>query len=167
VAHPTGAAGADGAGRAETSIQRGTVRPTEGAFRRALLGSAVCNTPDTHRLAAKVERAGGWPILLAVDAAKRAGQDWRPAVAEARRRLADDADRLRGRHGPPCGPSLRLAPVADLVRTPGLGGDPLWAVSGRRGGSCCPTRGARARARSGTAHPRATRQAAGKCDCPE
>jgi hypothetical protein len=124
VAHPTGAAGADGAGRAETSIQRGTVRPTEGAFRRALLGSAVCNTPDTHRLAAKVERAGGWPILLAVDAAKRAGQDWRPAVAEARRRLADDADRLRGRHGPPCGPSLRLAPVADLVRTPGLGGDP-------------------------------------------
>jgi hypothetical protein len=130
VAQPTGAVGADGAGRAETSIQRGTVahpgtvRPTEGPFRRVLLGSTVCNTPDAHRLAAKVARVGGWPILLAVDAAKQAGQDWRPAVAEARRRLADDADRQRARQNAPCGPSLRLAPVAGLVRTPGLGGDP-------------------------------------------
>jgi len=121
VAHP---AGADDAGRAETSIHPGTERPTEGPFRRALLGSTVCNTPDAHRLAAKVERAGGWPILLAVDAAKQAGQDWRPAVAEARRRMADDADRLRARQNPLCGPSLRLASVAGLVRASGLGGDP-------------------------------------------
>jgi hypothetical protein len=60
-------------------------------FRRALLAGTVGNTPDAHKLAAKVERTGGWPVMIAIDAAKQAGKDWRPAVAEARHRMAQDA----------------------------------------------------------------------------
>jgi hypothetical protein len=38
----------------------------------------------TNELVDKVERAGGWPVLLAIDAAQKTGQDWR-----------QEADRLR------------------------------------------------------------------------
>jgi hypothetical protein len=85
------------------------VHPAENPFRNALLASTVCNTPDAHRLAAKVERVGGWPILLAIDAAKQAGQDWRPAVVAVRQHLVNTTNRQR----PPC---IRLAaPIAQVV----------------------------------------------------
>src|SRR5208283_535802 len=84
----------------------GEVKKTgEGPFRRGLMGSTVCNTPAAHQLAALVERAGGWTVHMAIDAALQAGKDWRPAAEEARRRLADEANRLRARLGPLRGPS--------------------------------------------------------------
>jgi len=79
-------------------------------FRNALLASTVSNAPDVHQLAATVERAGGWPIIMASHAATQAGTDWRPAATAARQRLADDADRQRIR----C--ILRLGPLAGPVR---------------------------------------------------
>ena len=103
---------------AKTSIHPGTVRPAANPFRDALLASTVCNTPDAHRLAAKVERVGGWPILMAIDAGIQAGQDWRPATAAVRQRLAEDANRRR----PPC---IRLAaPIAEVVRWDATPEDP-------------------------------------------
>jgi len=86
-------------------MQRGTVRLGASPFRSALLSSTVSNSPDAHKLAATVQRAGGWPVMLAIDAAKDRGEDWRPAVAEARRHLAQDAERRR----PPC---IHLTPPA-------------------------------------------------------
>ena len=84
--------------------------PAANPFRNALLASTVCNTLDAHRLATKVERVGGWPILMAIDAAKQVGQDWRSAAAAARQRLVQDANRRR----PPC---IRLAAsIAEVVR---------------------------------------------------
>ncbi len=47
---------------------------------------------------------------MAIDAAKQAGQDWRRVAEEARRRLADEANRLRAR----C--ILWVGCVSDLVR---------------------------------------------------
>jgi hypothetical protein len=87
------------------------------SFRSALLSSTVCNDPAAYELAAKAEREGDWTVLMAIDAAKRAGKDWRPAVAEARRRMAEDANRLRAR----CIP--RVGSVADFVRWNDLAGD--------------------------------------------
>jgi hypothetical protein len=105
TSHPT----APAEHSAKTSIHPGTVHPAENPFRNALLASTVCNTPDAHRLAAKVERVGGWPILLAIDAAKQAGQDWRPAVVAVRQHLVNTTNRQR----PPC---IRLAaPIAQVV----------------------------------------------------
>jgi len=86
-------------------------------FRDALLASTVSNTAATPQLAANVERAGGWPVIIASDAATRAGKDWRPAATAARQRLADDAIRARTRLDPFRGPGLRLALEADPVRT--------------------------------------------------
>ncbi len=80
-------------------------------FRNALLASTVSNTPDAHQLAASVERAGGWPVIMASHAATQAGEDWRPAATAARQRLADDAIRARTR----C--ILRLGSLADPLRT--------------------------------------------------
>ena len=118
VACPAGPTGPAGKTSAKTSIHPGTVRPAANPFRSALLASTVCNTPDAHRLAAKVERVGGWPILVAVDAAKQAGQDWRSAGAAARQRLAQDANRQR----PPC---IRIAaPIAEVVRWDATPDDP-------------------------------------------
>jgi hypothetical protein len=91
-------------------------------FRNALLAGTVSNTPDPHRLAATVERAGGWPIIIASDAATQAGKDWRPAATAARQRLADDANRQRTRLDPLRGPDL--APEADSVRISHMPGDP-------------------------------------------
>jgi hypothetical protein len=82
---------------AQCAIHVDTVRPTEGPFRRTLLGSTISNTPDAHKLAAQIERVDGWSIMLVIAAAKQAGQDWRTAMAAARQRLADDANRLRVR----------------------------------------------------------------------
>ena len=63
----------------------------------------------THKLLAQVERAGGWTILMAIDAAKQAGEDWRPRVAQARQRLVAEAIRRRG----PC--ILLVPPVSDSI----------------------------------------------------
>jgi hypothetical protein len=53
---------------------------------------------------------------MAIHAAEQAGQDSRPAVAEARRRMAEDAKRLRARR------VLRVGGGADVVRRDGLAG---------------------------------------------
>jgi hypothetical protein len=90
---------------------RGTVAAGANPFRNALLAGTVGNTPDAHRLATTVQRAGGWPIIIASDAAKQAGKDWRPAATAARQRLADEANRQRT----DC--ILRPGPRADPVRT--------------------------------------------------
>jgi hypothetical protein len=112
--YPTGPV--EGSGK--SLLHPGTVRPAASPFRNALLASTVCNTPDAHLLAAKVERVGGWPILMAIDAAQKAGQDWRPATAAVRQRLAQDANRRR----PPC---IRLAaPIAEVVRWDATPEDP-------------------------------------------
>jgi hypothetical protein len=93
------------------------VRLGEGPFRRGLLSSAVCNTATAHKLVAQVERGGGWTVLMAIDAAKQSGEDWRPLVAEARQRRMAEAARLRG-------PCIRLAaPVADFDRARAAPGD--------------------------------------------
>jgi hypothetical protein len=93
------------------------VRSGEGPFRRRLLSSTVCHTATAHKLVAQVERGGGWTVLMAIDAAKQAGEDWRPRVGEARQRLVDEANRQR----PPC---IRLAPpTTDLDRGRAAPGD--------------------------------------------
>jgi len=89
----------------------GTVTAGANPFRNALLASTVSNTRDAHQLAANVERAGGWPVIIASHAATQAGKDWRPAATAARQRLADDAIRALSR----CIP--RLGPLADPVGT--------------------------------------------------
>ena len=114
---PAGPDAAAGEGSARTSIQRGTVTAGANPFRHALLASTVSNTSDAHQLAATVERAGGWPIIVASHAATQAGKDWRPAATVAPQRLADDANHQRIRVDPLRGPGLRLAPEADSVRT--------------------------------------------------
>jgi len=124
VAPPTTSAESAAASCAKTAIQRGTVTAGANPFRNALLASTVSNTPDAHQLAATVERAGGWPIIIASHAATQAGKDWRPAAAAARQRLADEANRQRTRLDPLRGPGLRLAPEADSVRTSQIPGDP-------------------------------------------
>ncbi len=96
-----------------TSVHRGTVTAGANPFRNALLAGTVSNTPEAHDLAAKVERAGGWPVIIASHTATQAGQDWRPAATAARQRLADDAVRARAS----C--ILRLGPLADPLRTDG------------------------------------------------
>jgi hypothetical protein len=81
--------------RASTSpASAGEVK--KGKFRLALLGSTVCNTPEAHKLAAQVARGGGWTVQMAIAAALQAGRDWRPGAAEARQRMAEAANRLRG-----------------------------------------------------------------------
>jgi len=64
----------------------GTVRLAASPFRHGLLASTVSNTPDAQNFAAMVERAGGWLIVMAADAAQQQGKDWRPAAAAARQR---------------------------------------------------------------------------------
>ena len=105
-------------------MQRGTVTASANPFRNALLAGTVSNTSDAHRLAAAVERAGGWPIIIASDAATQAGKEWRPAATAARQRLADDANRRRARLDPLRGPGLRPAPEADSVGTSHIPRDP-------------------------------------------
>ncbi len=67
-----------------------------GKFRRELLGSAVCNTPEAHRLAGLVALCGGWTVQIAVHAAVRAGEDWQAAAAAEVRRLAEERVRRAG-----------------------------------------------------------------------
>jgi hypothetical protein len=105
-------------------LYRGTVTAGANPFRNALLAGTVSNTREVHRLAAAVERAGGWPIIIASDAATQAGKDWRPAATAARQRLADDANRRRARLDPLRGPGLRPAPEADSVGTSHIPRDP-------------------------------------------
>jgi hypothetical protein len=124
VAPPAGPNAAAGEAAARTSIQRGTVTAGANPFRIALLAGTVSNARDAHQLAATVESAGGWPIIIASDAATQAGKDWRPAATAARQRLADDANRRRTHLDPLRGPGLRLAPEADSVRTSRMPGDP-------------------------------------------
>src|SRR5665213_4483118 len=71
--------GVAGTNPAMTNCEAGAVRPPIGTFRQRLLASTM-----TSELVDKVERAGGWPVLMAIDAAQKTGQDWRP-----------EADRLR------------------------------------------------------------------------
>jgi hypothetical protein len=111
VAPPAGPGAEAGESSAKTSMQRGTVTAGANPFRNALLAGTVSNTSDAHRLAATVQRAGGWPVIIASDAAKQAGKDWRPAATAARQRLADEANRQRT----DC--ILRPGPRADPVRT--------------------------------------------------
>jgi hypothetical protein len=112
--------GRDGSG--QNALQRGAVRSGavrfgEWPFRRGLLDSTVGNAPAAHKLAAQVERRGGWTVQMAIEAAHQAGRDWRPGAAEARRRMAEEANRLRAR----C--ILRVGSVADVVRWDDLAGD--------------------------------------------
>ncbi len=94
----------------KSPMNRGMVTVGANPFRNALLAGTVSNAPDAHQLAASVERAGGWPVIIASHAATKAGKDWRPAAMAARQRLADDAIRAN------TGCILRLGPVADPVR---------------------------------------------------
>jgi hypothetical protein len=59
---------------------------------------------------ARAERAGEWTVVMAFHAAPQNGTDWRPGVAEARRRIAEEAERLLAR----C--MLRVGSVADIKR---------------------------------------------------
>ena len=124
VAPPAGPGAEAGESSAKTSMQRGTVTAGANPFRNALLAGTVSNTSDAHRLAATVQRAGGWPVIIASDAAKQAGTDWRPAATAARQRLADEANRQRARLDPLRGPGLRPAVQADSARPSHIPGDP-------------------------------------------
>ena len=87
--------------------------------RMALLGSTVGNTPAAHKLAAQVARAGGWTVQMAIAAALQAGRDWRPGAAEARQRMAEAANRLRGEALVP--PLARTPPPGPLPQGEGEG----------------------------------------------
>lgn len=62
--------------------------------------------------------AGGWTVLMAIDAAQQAGEDWGPGAAAAGERLADVAERRRA------GCIPRLVPVADPGRRDAAPGEP-------------------------------------------
>jgi hypothetical protein len=102
--------------RASTLVRSSRPKPASagevknGKFRLGLLRSTARNEPAAHDLAAQAERAGEWTVVMTIDAAKRAGRDWRPGVAEARRRMAEDANRLLARW------VFRVGTVADIVR---------------------------------------------------
>jgi len=82
------------------------------------MASTVSNTRDAHALSAQVQYAGGWPIVIAIDAAKQAGVDHLPAVEEAWQQLAWAAlQRLTHR-------VLRPGSNADITRWHNLAGDP-------------------------------------------
>jgi hypothetical protein len=91
-------------------------------FRRRPPSSTVCLGDEAHRPAAEVERAGGWTVMMAIAAAKRAGQDWRSAALAARRRIADAAERRCARLDPLRGPSPLVGPGTDVARWDGLAG---------------------------------------------
>jgi hypothetical protein len=93
VAHPTCPADA-------LHIRPDKARQPDGSFRRTLLSTTVCNTPEADKVAANAERSGGWPVIIAAAEANRAGLDWRPTAATARQRLADEANRQRNQHVP-------------------------------------------------------------------
>ena len=85
-----------------------------GPFRRGLLSGtarskpiakvAAWRSPAVHmlaaddaaaqHLAAQAERAGEWTVVMAILEAQKADRDWRLGVAEARRRMKQDADRF-------------------------------------------------------------------------
>jgi hypothetical protein len=92
-------------------MQRGVVvRFGAGPFRWRLSNSTAGNDPAADELATQAERAGEWTVVMAIRAAQQAGKDWRPGVAEARRRMVEDANRLPTR----C--MLRVRSVADIGR---------------------------------------------------
>jgi hypothetical protein len=92
-------------------MQRGAVvRFGAGPFRWRLSNSAAGNDPAADELAAQAERAGEWTVVMAIRAAQQAGKDWRPGVAEARRCMVADANRLPTR----C--MVRMRSVADIGR---------------------------------------------------
>jgi hypothetical protein len=128
--HRGGGRGAEPASRARGNInpmpplppgacpRSGTAPPTEGPIRQRLMASTVSNTRDAHALSAQVQYAGGWPIVIAIDAAKQAGVDHLPAVEEAWQQLAWAAlQRLTHR-------VLRPGSNADITRWHNLAGDP-------------------------------------------
>lgn len=86
------------------------MRAAANPFRHVLLAGTVCHTPEAHKMAGNIARLGGWPVVLATDRAKQAGQDTRSAMQTARRQVAEDIIRLRTR----CIP--RTGTVADIVR---------------------------------------------------
>jgi hypothetical protein len=90
-------------------MQRGAVvRFGAGPFRWRLSNNTAGNDPAADELAAQAERAGEWTVVMAIRAAQQAGKDWRPGVAEARRRMVADANRSP----PQC--MLRVRSVADI-----------------------------------------------------
>jgi hypothetical protein len=91
-----------------------TTQPGDGPIRSALLSSTVCNTSEAHKLAAQVEHAGGWPVVMAAAEAKQAGLDWHPAATAVGQRLTEDANRHRAR------PVPHLAREPDPTYTTGL-----------------------------------------------
>jgi hypothetical protein len=96
----------------------GTERSGEGPRRRALLGSTARNEPAADSLVARAERAGEWTVVMAIHA-QLAGKDWRPVVAETRRRISEVAARRLGR----C--MLRVGSFVDLTRWDGFPGAAL------------------------------------------
>jgi hypothetical protein len=106
----------------QASKGRRIVRSGEARFRRRAPGSSGGLGDEAHRLAAEVEHAGGGTVMLAIAAAKRAGQDWRATALAARRRSADAAERRCGGFGPLRGPGPGVGPVADVARWDGLAG---------------------------------------------
>jgi hypothetical protein len=75
---------------AATNCETGAARPAMGAFRRRKLDST-----ETNQMAEQAERAGDWTILIAIKAAQKAGQDWRPEVARLRKLNTDNWLRAR------------------------------------------------------------------------
>jgi hypothetical protein len=49
----------------------------------------------TNQIAEQAERAGGWPILKAIEATQKTGQDWRPEAARLRELNTDNWRRTR------------------------------------------------------------------------
>jgi hypothetical protein len=98
------------------------LRPGDGAVRSC--GWKLRRVAELRRrrragvaLADSADRAGRrLTAQMAIHAAAPAGQDWRPGMAEALRRMAEAAERLRAR----CIP--RAGGVADVVRRDGVAG---------------------------------------------
>ena len=91
-------------------------RKGRGRFSSALFGSTARNAPAAHNPVVGIKRGAGWPARPTIDTAQQAEQDRQAWVAEAGRRMAADANRLRGR----C--MLRVGSIADIVRWDDLAG---------------------------------------------
>ena len=114
--------GCKGGGRDPKAAPATELRPGDGAVRSC--GWKLRRVAELRRrrragvaLADSADRAGRrLTAQMAIHAAAPAGQDWRPGMAEAVRRMAEVAERLRAR----CIP--RAGGVADVVRRDGVAG---------------------------------------------
>jgi hypothetical protein len=58
-------------------------------------GRRLLDSAETNQMAEQAERARDWTILIAIKAAQKTGQDWRPEVARLRKLNADNDLRAR------------------------------------------------------------------------